>query len=455
MIPGNLRGKNVTVVGAARSGVAAARRLHAHGAHVFVTDSGPIEPAFRSALQAEGIAFEAGAHSDRAAQADFLVPSPGAPSSIPLLQQAFAAGLPVYSEIEVASWFCRAPVLAVTGTNGKTTTVRLLGHLFRQAGKRAFVGGNIGYPFSNFAEDARPDDLVVLEASSFQLDHIATFRPWIAVMLNLAPDHMDRYDQDFDAYARSKFRIAENQGEGDWFVCNRDDREVRERASVLRAGRKNGPLLLECSRMGAVEAGAFARDGEIVLRITDEETLMRSDELSLTGPHNLHNALAAAVAARVAGLSPAVLREGLRTFAGVPHRMELVRETGGVRYVNDSKATNVHAVRYALESMDVPVVLIAGGRDKGNDYGPLKQLVKQKVRAVIAVGEGAGKVMEELGSEAGYAIVAGSFEEAVRQARLSAEVGDVVLLSPACASFDMFRNYEERGAAFRNLVNAL
>ena len=455
MIPGNLRGKNVTVVGAARSGVAAARRLHAHGAHVFVTDSGPIEPVFRNALHAEGIAFEAGAHSDRAAQADFLVPSPGVPSSIPLLQQAFAEGLPVYSEIEVASWFCRAPVLAVTGTNGKTTTVRLLGHLFRQAGRNVFVGGNTGYPFSNFAEAARPRDLVVLEVSSFQLDHIATFRPWIAVMLNLAPDHMDRYDQNFAAYARSKFRMAENQDNRDWFVYNRDDRDVRERVSRLRAGRKNGPVLLEYSRMGAVEAGACAQDGEIVLRITEEEPLMRSDELTLTGPHNLHNALAATVAARVAGLSPAALREGLRTFVGVPHRMELVREDAGVRYVNDSKATNVHAVRYALESMDVPVVLIAGGRDKGNDYGPLKPLVKQKVRAVIAVGEAAGKVMEELGPEAGHAIVAGSFEEAVRRARLSAKVGDVVLLSPACASFDMFRNYEERGDVFKNLVNAL
>ena len=455
MIPGNLRGKNVTVVGAARSGVAAARRLHAHGAHVFVTDSGPIEPVFRNALHAEGIAFEAGAHSDRAAQADFLVPSPGVPSSIPLLQQAFAEGRPVYSEIEVASWFCRAPVLAVTGTNGKTTTVRLLGHLFRQAGRNVFVGGNTGYPFSNFAEAARPRDLVVLEVSSFQLDHIATFRPWIAVMLNLAPDHMDRYDQNFAAYARSKFRMAENQDKRDWFVYNRDDRDVRERVSRLRAGRKNGPVLLEYSRMGAVEAGAFAQDGKIMLRITEEEPLMRSDELTLTGPHNLHNALAATVAARVAGLSPAALREGLRTFVGVPHRMELVREDAGVRYVNDSKATNVHAVRYALESMDVPVVLIAGGRDKGNDYGPLKPLVKQKVRAVIAVGEAAGKVMEELGPEAGHAIVAGSFEEAVRRARLSAEVGDVVLLSPACASFDMFRNYEERGDVFKNLVNAL
>lgn len=455
MTPGTLRGKNVTVVGAARSGVAAARLLHAQGARVFVTDSGQIEPAFRRALRAEGIAFEEGGHSDRAARADFLATSPGVPSSIPLLRQAFAAGAPVYSEIEVASWFCRAPVIAVTGTNGKTTTVLLLGHLFRQAGKKVFVGGNTGYPFSNFAEAAGPSDLVALEVSSFQLDHIATFRPWIAVMLNLAPDHMDRYDQDFDAYARSKFRITENQGPGDWFVCNRDDGEVRARASALRAAREKEPALLEYSRMGAVAEGAFAQDGEIALRITDEKILMRSDELSLTGPHNLHNALAATVAARVAGLSPAVLREGLRTFAGVPHRMELIRETGGVRYVNDSKATNVHAVRYALESMDVPVVLIAGGRDKGNDYAPLKQLVKQKVRAVVAVGESAGKVVRELGSEAAFAMVAGSFEEAVRRARLCAKVGDVVLLSPACASFDMFRNYEERGDAFRHLVNAL
>ncbi len=455
MTPSKLRGKNVTVVGAARSGVAVARLLHAHGAKVFVTDAGPIEPAFLTALNEEGIAFEAEGHSDRAADAHFLVTSPGVPSSVPLLQRATGAGLSVYSEIEVASWFCRAPVLAVTGTNGKTTTVRLLGHLFRQAGRKTFVGGNIGYPFSNFAATARPQDMVVLEVSSFQLDHIAAFRPRIAVILNIAPDHMDRYDDDFDAYARSKFRLGENQGSKDWLVCNRDDREVRKRTSAFRSSRTNGPALLEYSRMGEVEAGAFVRSEEIVLRITDEETLMRSEELIISGPHNLHNALAAAVAARVTGVSPTVIREGLKTFMGVPHRMELVRETGGVRYVNDSKATNVHAVQYALESVDDPVVLIAGGRDKGNDYGPIKPLVKQKVRAVIAVGESAGKVAEELGSEAGCAMVAGSLEDAVRRASMAAEAGDVVLLSPACASFDMFRSYEERGDTFRNLVNDL
>lgn len=455
MTPGKLRGKNVTVVGAARSGTAVARLLHAHGAKVFVTDAGPIEPAFRTALTEEGIAFEAGEHSDRAADAHFLVTSPGVPSSAPLLQRATSAGLSVYSEIEVASWFCRAPVLAVTGTNGKTTTVRLLGHMFRQTGRKTFVGGNTGYPFSNFAATAGPRDLVVLEVSSFQLDHIAEFRPWIAVMLNIAPDHMDRYDHDFDAYARSKFRLGENQGSDDWFVCNRDDREIRERTSAFRASRTHEPALLEYSRMGEVEAGAFVRGEEIVLRITDEETLMRSEELIIPGPHNLHNALAAAVAARVTGVPPPVVREGLRTFMGVPHRMELVRETGGIRYVNDSKATNVHAVQYALESVDDPVVLIAGGRDKGNDYGPIKPLVKQKVRAVIAVGESAGKVAEELGPEAGCAMVAGSFEDAVHRASMAAEAGDVVLLSPACASFDMFRSYEERGDAFRNLVNDL
>lgn len=443
------------MVGAARSGAAVAQLLHAYGAKVFVTDAGPIEPAFRTVLNEEGIAFEDGRHSDRAADAHFLVTSPGVPSSAPLLQRASNAGISIYSEIEVASWFCRAPVLAVTGTNGKTTTVRLLGHMFRQAGRKTFVGGNIGYPFSNFAAAAGPRDLVVLEVSSFQLDHIAEFRPRIAVMLNIAPDHMDRYDHDFDAYARSKFRLGENQGSDDWFVCNRDDPEVRERTSAFRSLRLNGPALLEYSRMGEVEAGAFVRDEEIVLKITDEETLMRSEELIISGAHNVQNALASAVAARVAGLPPTAIREGLKTFVGVPHRMELVRETAAIRYVNDSKATNVHAVRYALESMDAPVVLIAGGRDKGNDYGPIKPLVKQKVRTVIAVGESAGKVVEELGPVAGCAMVADSFEDAVRRASMAAEAGDVVLLSPACASFDMFRSYEERGDTFRNLVNEL
>ena len=319
--------------------------------------------------------------------------------------------------------------------------------------RKTFVGGNTGYPFSNFAASARPRDLVVLEVSSFQLDHIAGFRPWIAVMLNITPDHMDRYDHDFDAYARSKFRLGENQGNDDWFVCNRDDREVRERTSAFRSSRTNGPALLEYSRMGEVGAGAFVRDEEIVLRITDEEILMRSEELVLSGPHNLHNALAAAVAARVAGLPPAVVREGLRTFMGVPHRMELVRETGGIRYVNDSKATNVHAVQYALESVDDPVVLIAGGRDKGNDYGPIKLLVKQKVRGRDCRGESAGKVAEELGIGSRLRYRCPFVRRCGVPGQHSRRSRDVVLLSPACASFDMFRSYEERGDTFRNLVN--
>ncbi len=455
MTADEVHGKRVTVVGGARSGVAAARLLHAQGASVFVTDAKALEERFASRLEAEGLPFESGGHSNRALETDFLVVSPGVPTSTPIVQGALTAGLSVYAEIEAASWFCRAPIVAITGSNGKTTTTSLLGHVLRTAGREVRVGGNIGFPFSDFAAEAKPSEVVVLEVSSFQLDHIDAFRPAVAVLLNITPDHLDRYDHDFDGYVRSKFRVCENQRSDDSFVCNLDDTVVRARSELLRS-QPDAPRLLALSQEGDVEAGAFLRGGEIVLRLnTKEEILMRPEELSLQGRHNLYNSLAAAVAARVMEVRSDAVRESLMTFEGVPHRLEFVREIDGVRYVNDSKATNVNAVWYALESFVEPIVLIAGGRDKGNDYDALKPLVRQKARAVIAVGESADKVASELGGEVERCVTAGSFEDAVRCARVFAEQGDVVLLSPACASFDMFENYEERGDVFRKLVNDL
>ncbi|MEX0821058.1 MAG: UDP-N-acetylmuramoyl-L-alanine--D-glutamate ligase [Rhodothermales bacterium] len=450
----DVRGRRITVVGAARSGSAAAELLRLHDAVVFVTDAKPIEPTIASRLDIAGVPYEEGGHTDRALQADMFVVSPGVPTSTPIVQKALKAGLPVYSEIEAASWFCRAPIVAVTGSNGKTTTSSLIGHVFRTGGRVAHIGGNIGRPFSAFASAAQPEDVVVLEVSSFQLDHVDTFRPRVAVLLNVTPDHLDRYDQDFDRYARSKFRIGENQQHDDTFIFNQDDAVAAQYAGRLRT-RPEAPGLMAFSQQSEVERGAFERDGTIVLRINEEEILMRSEELSLQGRHNLYNSLAAAVAARVMEVRSDAVRESLASFEGVPHRLEFIRQVDGVRYVNDSKATNVNAVWYALESFDEPVILIAGGRDKGNDYEALKPLVRQKARAVIAVGESADKVASELGSETTHSVTADSFADAVRYARLFAEPGDVVLLSPACASFDMFQNYEERGDTFRKLVNEL
>ncbi len=451
MTPAQIQGKAVTVVGGGRSGLAVARLLARAGAVVFLTEKGPPTTYLEAALTAVGAAFEFGGHTPRALDADFFVVSPGVPSTVNLVRQAVRSGIPVFAEIEVASWFCRAPIVAITGSNGKTTTTSLLHHIFTQAGRPTIVAGNIGYPFSDYVTEAPEDGVVVLEVSSFQLDHIDTFRPRVSVLLNITPDHLDRYDYDFSAYARSKFRIFENQRDEDVLVYNADDPLVRDYVELER--RKRTFRTRAFSLNPENEAGAFVRDGALILRINqNEETLMQADKLALPGRHNLYNSLAAAVAARVMEVRNDVIRESLASFEGVPHRLEFVREVDGVRYVNDSKATNVNSVWYALESFEEPLLLIIGGRDKGNDYTALKPLVRRKVRVLIALGESADKVMDELGPEAGECLKAQSMEDALRYARLFARSGEVVLLSPACASFDMFENYEDRGDTFKRLV---
>ena len=448
----NLTGKRATVVGAARSGMAAARLLAEAGAAVFVTDSGPIDEPRRAALSLAGIAFEEGGHTARALDADLVVTSPGVPATAELLVSAGERGLPVYSELEAASWFCRAPIVAVTGSNGKTTTTSLLGYIFQSTGRPTHVAGNIGHPFSDVAAGAQPDDIVVLEVSSFQLDHVRTFRPHVSVLLNITPDHLDRYGGSMAAYAASKLRICNNQQGDDACVFNMDDDTVA--TGVRKVARPDAPRAYGFSLDEKAGAAGFVRSDEIVLRIgANEEVLMQRRELALRGRHNTGNSLAAAVAARIMEVRSEIVRSSLASFEGVPHRLEFVREVNGVRYVNDSKATNVNAVWYALESMSEPVVLIAGGRDKGNDYGPLKELVRDRVRVLIAIGESAAKVESELGNLVESSVSVENMTDAVRYASLLARPGECVLLSPACASFDMFRDYEDRGDTFRRLVS--
>jgi len=467
-----LRDRRVTVAGAARSGVAAARLLTKYGAQVFVTDSGAGAAGAADALAAAGIAAEWGGHTARALEADFVVVSPGVPDEAPPLAGAVTAGVPVYSELEVASWLCAGPIVAITGSNGKTTTTSLVAHIVRQSGRDMVVAGNIGQPLSDVVDEVTPETIVVLEVSSFQLDHVSTFRPAVAVLLNVTPDHLVRYDNDFEKYAASKYRIFESQGAGDVLVYNVDDAMVAGAVAALPDG---GAQRLGISIERELERGAFVRwdstatAGRIVLALTEpprgraagddtpihEEELMATNDLALRGRHNLYNSLAAAIAARAVEIRSDVVRQSLASFEGVPHRLERVRTVGGVTFVNDSKATNVNAVWYALESFDAGVILIAGGRDKGNDYGPLKTLVEQKVKGVVAIGESAEKVLAELGPHAPHTARASSMEEAIQYARLMAESGDIVLLSPACASFDMFRDYEDRGDTFRDVVMGL
>jgi UDP-N-acetylmuramoylalanine--D-glutamate ligase len=459
----DVRDQRVTVIGAARSGLAVARLLAAHGADVFLTEHGEIAPDTRAALDDAGVTYEAGGHTDRALEADFVVVSPGVPDQTDIVQSVMARGLGLYSEIEVASWFCDAPIVAITGSNGKTTTTSLVAHLFRTANRSLVLAGNIGSAFADHVADCGEGDTVVLEVSSFQLDHIDTFRPTVSVLLNITPDHLDRYDHDFEKYAQSKFRIFENQQPGDVLVYNHDDALVREHAERDAAP---GVVRYPFSVERELERGAFVRDGAIVLRLNPpdagtptptimEEVLMPTQNLALRGRHNLYNSLAAAISARAMEISSDVVRESLASFEGVPHRLETVREVGGVKYVNDSKATNVNAVWYALESFDEPIVLIAGGRDKGNDYTPVMDLVGERCRGVIGLGESGDKVLRELGDLAKAAARAHTMEEAIQFARLMAEPGDVVLLSPACASFDMYADYEARGDEFKHLVNNL
>jgi UDP-N-acetylmuramoylalanine--D-glutamate ligase len=462
MTPAEVQGKQVTVVGGARSGLAVAKLLATAGADVFLTERDAPEEGLTDALDAAGVAYEFGGHTRRALDADFFVVSPGVPSTINLVQQAQRLGLVIYSEIEAASWFCEAPIVAITGTNGKTTTTSLTGHVFRTAAdtdpawrdRDVIVAGNIGYPISDYVLDTDADDVVVMEVSSFQLDHIDTFHPRVSVLLNITPDHLDRYQNKFERYAQSKFRIFENLQAGDTLVYNHDDEVVRTQAQQ-RAARRD-VTALGFSLEQEVRAGAFLRDHALVFRINDqEETLMQADDVALRGRHNLYNSLAAAVAARVMEVRSDVVRESLASFEGVPHRLELVRNRNGVRFVNDSKATNVNAMWYALESYNSPVVLIAGGRDKGNDYAAIKPLIREKVRAVIAIGESADTVLREIGTLAPDCDIATSMEDAIQKADRIAKRGDVVLLSPACSSFDMFENYEDRGDTFRRLVMRL
>ena len=457
-------GARVTVVGGARSGLSVARLLARRGADVFLTDAAPAEPGVAEALARDGVACEFGGHSARALDADWLVLSPGVPSTAALVQSALRQKRPVYAEIEVASWFCPGPIVAVTGSNGKTTTTSLIAHVFETAGRKHVVAGNIGYPFSDYVDDLDAETTVILEVSSFQLDHVVTFRPTVSVLLNITPDHLDRYNHDFERYAASKYRVFENQEPGDWLVFSQDDDVVREHVLAWSAQRGLTPVGFSAEREPA--PGAFVRDGRIVLALPGaagapipEEDLMSTTDLALTGRHNLYNSLASAIVARAMEIRSDVVRESLTSFEGVPHRLESVRTVAGVRYVNDSKATNVNAVWYALESFpatDGPtVVLIAGGRDKGNDYAPLQRLAADQVKGIVAIGEGAEAIEEALGPHVDRVARAASMEEAIQYAGLMADPGDTVLLSPACSSFDMFENYEDRGDTFKRLVRAL
>ena len=407
------------------------------GIDVFVSDKGMIKESFKAELSANGLPYEEGRHTrERLFEVDEIIKSPGIPDQVPLIGELVAAGIPVISEIEFASRFTTATLIGITGSNGKTTTTRLTCHLLQTAGLDAGMAGNVGRSFARIlTEEPRP--CYVLELSSFQLDGIDRFRPQIAMLLNITPDHLDRYDYRLENYVRSKFRILRNQGPEDLFLYNGDDPTIRAFLG------DHPPVPRSVAISGAAIDGDRIRSGDWVFDL---------GATSLRGRHNAMNALFAVYTAQVLGASEAAVRKGLESFVNAPHRLEPVGEIDGVIYLNDSKATNVDAVYYALEAMRQPVVWIVGGQDKGNDYSPLLELVRKKVKALVCLGADNSKIIATFGESGKPLVETRSAAEAVEVAARLAEPGDVVLLSPACASFDLFRNYEDRGDQFRAAV---
>jgi UDP-N-acetylmuramoylalanine--D-glutamate ligase len=447
----DFHGKRVTVVGLARSGVAACKVLAACGATVLGTERSPRERlrGDLADLEARGVRLATGGHRpDDFTGADLIVISPGVPTDLDFLNQARARGVPVWGEVELASRLTPARFLGITGTNGKSTTTSLLGAILDAAGFPVTVAGNIGTALCEVVPTLGPSHWVVAELSSFQLETIATFRPHVAVLLNLAPDHLDRYAGLADYYA-AKARIFANQTPEDFAVVNADDVSALEWARGVRA------RLLLFSRVRTVGDGAFVRDGRLIVRRDGRtEAVCGVDEILIQGLHNLENSLAAAAAAIAVGVPAPAIAGALRRFPGLPHRLEPVAEVSGVRYVNDSKGTNVGAVVKSLEGYAGGVILIAGGKDKGGDFAPLRPLVSTRVKTLLLLGQARHVIRAQLAGACPMEDLE-TLEAAVQRAAEIAKPGDTVLLSPACASFDMFRDFEHRGELFRHAVREL
>jgi UDP-N-acetylmuramoylalanine--D-glutamate ligase len=454
----DLKDKRVLVVGLGKSGVASALFLKTHGARVTVSDtkSGDELRNEIPVLLDNGITVETGGHGDRTFRGqDLIVVSPGVPVDALPLVQARAQGATVIGEIELAAQFLPGPVVAITGSNGKTTTTTLTGEIMTAGGFPTLVGGNIGTPAISLAERARPETVIVLEVSSFQLETIQTFRPKIAVVLNVTPDHLDRH-RTFEAYTDAKARIFENQQSGDFALLNADDPTCVALAARTRA------QVFWFSRQREVEQGAWVRDGNILFRTAgghaSQREILQVAEIPLKGAHNLENVLAAVCAGILMGCAPEKIRQAVHDFKAVEHRLEFVATIRGVDYYNDSKATNVDATVKALESFPANIHLILGGKDKGSDYSVLNDLLRQRVKRVYTIGAAAAKIESQIVSSKGGGaeiVHAETLENALRKAHAAAQPGDVVLLAPACASFDQFKSYEHRGRVFKEIVGAL
>jgi len=448
-----LNGKRVLVVGLGKSGVAAAHFLQQRGARVTVSDS-KAEAQLRSeipGLLENGIVVETGGHGERTFRdQELIVISPGVPYDVPQLVQARQLGVPVIGEVELGSRFLQGKIVAITGSNGKTTTTTLTGEILEHGGKEVLVGGNIGRPVIAMAPESKPETWNVLEISSFQLETIEKFRPHIAAILNITADHLDRH-RSMETYIAAKARVFENQSQEDFAVLNADDAVCAELGKKLKRPR----VAWFTRKHNDLESGAFVRGGKIFVRnVAKEAEIMPVSEIPLKGAHNLENVLAAVCMAALAGCAPERIREAVRDFKAVEHRLEFVATIHGVQYYNDSKATNVDATIKAIESFPSNLHLVLGGKDKGSDYTVLKDLLRERVKRVYTIGAAAEKIESQI---AGAAPIepTGTLEAAVRRAAELAQPGDIVVLAPACASFDQFENYEHRGRVFKQAVAAI
>lgn len=447
-----------TILGAGRSGIAAARLLKKNGAKVFLsdeTDQSKLRYFNSGELKRYGIEFELGKHSEKVFENEIIIKSPGIFPDNEVLLKAAGLKKKIYSEIEAAFWFCRVPVIAITGTNGKTTTTVLTGEIFKAAGIDAKVCGNVGLAFSEVIETLNSNSVVILEVSSFQLNNTEEFKPDVAVMLNVTPDHID-WHKNFENYFNAKKEIFKNQGKVNLTVVNYDDELLREAAGSSNAA-KSFFSIKENLESKKITTGCYIDKGKIIYFNKEKkirEEIMNAGEIRIRGKHNLYNSLASVISARAFEIKKEIISGTLMKFPGVEHRIEFVRELNGAFFFNDSKATNLDSLTVALESFDGNLILILGGREKGNDYSTVDKLIKEKVKLIIAIGETKEKIYGHFKNEI-KVIKADSMEDAVSQAAGNASVGDSILLSPACKSFDMFENFEQRGKEFKRAVNNL
>lgn len=446
----NIQDKIVVVLGAGESGVGAAILAKVKGAKVFVSDFGAIKDDFQAELNEYELEWEHGKHSmERILEADLVIKSPGIPEKAPVMKAVREKGIKVVSEIEFAGYFTTAKKVCITGSNGKTTTTMLIHHMLKKAGLNVGLAGNVGYSFAKQVA-LEDNEIYVLELSSFQLDDMEDFKAEIAILTNITPDHLDRYEYNMQLYVNAKFRILNNQTEADYFIYNADDPTIKAEMEKRSIPAKKLPFSLT----QVFEEGAYVANKQLIINFNNQFTMSIHD-LALKGKHNTQNSLASGLTGRILDIRKEIVRESLSDFVNVEHRLEFVAKVHGIEFINDSKATNVNSTWFALESMEQPTVWIVGGVDKGNDYSELLDLVKEKVKAIICLGKDNQKIIDTFSGHVETIVEAGSAMEAVAYGYRLAKKEETVLLSPACASFDLFENYEDRGNQFKEAVRSL